>query len=404
MPALELAPTPPANALLSAAQLTASESYYPLRLCWCADCHHAQLIDVVDPEILFGDYRYRSGISPVFVEHLAAMSGELIRSSPEEHPFVVEIGSNDGTLLDLFKRRGANVLGVEPSKRMADFANEKSLSTLNAFFGSECAAAIRDTHGPADLICANNVLAHIDDLRDVFLGIQSLLSENGQVVFEVSYLVDVIEQGLFDTIYHEHLSYHSVGPMKQFLESVGLELIAVKRVKTQGGSIRFYAQSTAANGVIERSVEELMRHESSLGLASLQPFESLSERISSAGTALRERIDHYKKANKSIAGFGAPAKLTTLMHEFGLTGDDIAFVVEENKFKEGLYTPGTHIPIRPTEDLDKHGADVVVVFAWNFAQNIISRCRHLVDRGVTFLIPLPELTEVDHHNIDEFLT
>ena len=400
---IELQPTPPANAFLAVEMLEKEEYRYPLRLCVCMSCHHAQLIDIVDPEVLFGDYRYMSGISPVFVKHLSILATELIGSSSKSAPFVVEIGSNDGTLIDFFKKCGASVLGVEPSERLANYAIENGRPTINTFFGSKCATSIVEKFGLADIVCANNVLAHIDDLQDVFSGVKLLLDDDGIFVFEVAYLVDLVERGLFDTIYHEHLSYHSVTPMQRFVETFGLRLFAAKRINTQGGSIRFYIEHETGTRPIDGSVEELVSLETQLGLDGLQPYDELAGRISSAGSALRERIDHYRNNNKRIAGFGAPAKLTTLLHEFRISGDSIAFVAEDNEFKVGLFTPGLHVPIHGPESLYEQDIDIVVVFAWNFAASIIERHRTLTDRGVVFVIPLPNLIEVNRDNVDTYL-
>ncbi len=402
--ALELQATPPANALLSKDLLSQKEYFYPLRVSVCGDCHHAQLIDVINPNVLFGDYRYRSGISPMFVSHLSDLASELLQCSNVSAPFVVEIGSNDGTLIEVLTKLGARTLGVEPSSRLARYANDRNRETMNAFFGSESAADIRQLHGPADIICANNVLAHIDNLRDVFSGISSLLSDGGLFVFEVSYLVDVLKKGLFDTIYHEHLSYHSVMPMQRFLQTFGLKLFAAKKVDTQGGSIRFYVEHESGDRPVEQSVGDLAAAEAQMGLECLQPYRDLMAHISATGSAFRDRLHQYRMERKSIAGFGAPAKITTLLHEFRISGDDFAFIAEENEFKKNLYTPGTHIEIRGPDSLYGAGIDIVVIFAWNFAPNIIKRHRALLDEGVIFIIPLPSLIEVNRDNIDAYLS
>ena len=306
--AFRLEPTPPANAYLKKAELGTPEARFPLDLYVCRSCHHAQLLDIVDPSVMFRHYAYVSGTSQVFVQHLQELRDEVLGRCLNKTPFMVEIGSNDGTLLKLFKDAGVKVLGVEPADNLAAFANENDRPTLNAFFNSATAEAVRAKDGPAHIICANNVLAHIDALTDVFAGIKDLMSEDGLCVFEVSYLVDVIEKGLFDTIYHEHVSYHAVGPVIGFLARAGLELFAAQRVSTQGGSIRFFVQHTGGPYKHDGSVEKLLSYEQTIGLDTLAPFKALAERIERSSEALRSKIKTVKSQGARVGGFGAPAR------------------------------------------------------------------------------------------------
>jgi len=321
----------------------------------------------------------------------------------EQSPFMVEIGSNDGTLLKLFQDKSVKVLGVEPAENLAAFANQAGLPTLNSFFNSETAQAIRDENGPAHIICANNVLAHIDPLADVFGGIKVLMHPAGLCAFEVSYLVDVVEKGLFDTIYHEHVSYHSVGPMIGFLKAAGLELFAAERISTQGGSIRFFVQHAGGPYAHDGSVEKLLAIETALSLDTLAPFQALAERIALSSRALRDKLNGVKAAGARVGGYGAPAKVTTLMHHFELGAADVEFLAEDNALKQGLYTPGKHVPIVDIAPIYADAPAYVVIFAWNFARPIVEKHRAFVDKGGRFLIPLPELREIDASNIDHYL-
>ncbi len=401
--AFRLKPTPPANAYLQKDELGTPEPCFPLDLYVCRACHHAQLLDIVDPSVMFRHYAYVSGTSSVFVQHLKELRDDVLGRCLNKSPFMVEIGSNDGTLLKLFKERGVKVLGVEPADNLAAFANENGRPTLNAFFNSDTAAAVRAKDGPAHIICANNVLAHIDALSDVFGGIKDLMDKDGLCVFEVSYLVDVIEKGLFDTIYHEHVSYHSVGPVIGFLARAGLELFAAQRISTQGGSIRFFVQH--ANGPYKHdgSVEQLLGYEQELGLGTLSPFNALAARIERSSEALRAKIKDSKSKGARVGGYGAPAKVTTLMHHFGLGADDVEFLADDNPLKQGLYTPGKHVPIVDTSAISRNAPDYVVIFAWNFARSIVETHRAFVDKGGKFVIPLPSLVEVSSANIDQYL-
>ncbi len=401
--AFRLQPTPPANAYVGRDELNAAEPGYPLDLYVCRSCHHAQLLDIVDPEVLFRHYAYVSGTSPVMVKHLQDMCETVRARCLNKAPFVVEIGSNDGTLLQAFIDKGVKALGVEPAENLAAAANTAGRPTRADFFNADTAKAVRAEHGPAHIICANNVLAHIDALGDVFAGIKALMAADGLCAFEVSYLVDVIEHGLFDTIYHEHVSYHSVGPMIPFLARAGLELFAAERIPTQGGSIRFFVQHKGGPYKADGSVEQRLATEAALGLGTLAPFEALAGRIAASSAALRTKLATVKANGARVGGYGAPAKITTLMHHFELSADDVEFLAEDNPLKVGLYTPGKHVPIVGTTSLTDSPPGYVVVFAWNFARSIIARHRKFVENGGRFIVPLPALLDVGAENIDQYL-
>lgn len=401
--AFRLKPTPPANAYVGPDERNRPEPSFPLDLYVCRSCRHAQLLDIVDPAVLFRHYVYVSGTSPVMVTHLSDMCETVRARCLNPSPFMVEIGSNDGTLLQAFIDRGLKVLGVEPAENLAAAANAAGRATRADFFNAATAVAVRAEHGPAHIICANNVLAHIDGLGDVFAGIKTLMAPDGLCVFEVSYLVDVIENGLFDTIYHEHVSYHSVGPMIPFLARAGLELFAAERIPTQGGSIRFFVQHKGGPYLPDGSVKELLATETALGLETIAPFEALAGRIAASSAALRNKLAEVKAKGARVAGYGAPAKVTTLMHHFELGAGDVDFLAEDNPLKVGLYTPGKHVPIVGTDPLYDNPPGYVVVFAWNFARSIIERHRRFVAHGGRFIVPLPTLLDVGAENIDQYL-
>ena len=401
--AFRLKPTPPANAYVGQDELDVPEPAFPLDLYVCRSCHHAQLLDIVDPVVLFRHYAYVSGTSPVMVKHLKDMCETVRARCLNKAPFVVEIGSNDGTLLQAFIDKGIKALGIEPAENLAAAANAAGRPTRADFFNTETAKAVRAEHGPAHIICANNVLAHVDALGDVFAGIKALMAPDGLCAFEVSYLVDVVKHGLFDTIYHEHVSYHSVGPMIGFLARAGLELFAAQRIPTQGGSIRFFVQHKDGPYKTDGSVEECLEIEAALSLGTLAPFEALAGRIATSSAALRTKLAAVKANGLRIGGYGAPAKITTLMHHFELGATDIEFLAEDNPLKVGLYTPGKHVPIVGTGPLVDNPPDYVVVFAWNFARSIIARHRKFVDDGGRFIVPLPALLDVGPENIDQYL-
>ena len=270
---LKLQSTPPANEFITKDQLNIDQNIFPLELYFCNSCNHIQLLDVVNPSILFEDYVYVSGTSPVFVNHFKEYANNIIeRFNPDKNFLVIDIGSNDGTLLKFFKNNKFQFLGIDPAKNISSNATKNGIETITNFFTSELANKIKKKYKQASIITANNVFAHADNLEDILLGIKNLLSSDGIFIFEVSYLVDVLEKNLFDTIYHEHLSYHSVEPLKSFFLENGLEMISAERINTHGGSIRVYVQQNNARIKNDGTVEKLIEYENLIGLNDKKTF------------------------------------------------------------------------------------------------------------------------------------
>ena len=389
---LSLVPTPAANAFLRADDLGGSEPVFPLDLHLCRGCGHTQLLDVVDPDYLFKDYVYVSGTSPVFVEHFRKYAEEMVRVhlgavSGKYRPLVVDIGSNDGTLLKFFKEAGYRVIGVDPAREIAIRTAEIGVPTVVEFFKPEIAEWVKARFGPAELVTANNVFAHVDDLGEFVEGVKVLLSPTGLFVLEVSYLGDMIEKTLFDLVYHEHLSYHAVTPLARFFHDRGLELSNVERVDTHGGSVRCFVRRIGHSRGIDDSVQRTMVEEMIAGLGTPDTFRMFGERIE----GLKRRFNDLLVASPHpIVGYGAPGKSTTLLHQFGVTEKDIDFIVDDNPRKWNLYTPGTHIPILHPARLYERDVGSVVIFAWNFADSVIERFKPFLERGVRFIVPMPE--------------
>lgn len=389
---LALTPTPPANAFVPQDRRDQPQAEYPLDLWFCRTCAHLQLLDVVDPRELFETYVYVSGTSPVFVEHFrqyAAYMADSYGLKPDA--LVVEIGSNDGTLLSAFAGHGLRVLGVDPAKELARRATEAGIETLAQFFTPETAAAIRASHGPASCIAANNVLAHIDDLGAVMDGVAALLADDGVLVFEVSYLLDVYEKTLFDTIYHEHLDYHSVLPLQSFLARHDLELIDAQRVGTHGGSLRAVAQRRGGPHAVRPGVDELIALERAAGLHDEQTFRAFGQKIDRLGAELKSLVRGLKADGKRIAGYGAPAKATTLLYHFGLGPDELDYIVDDSPLKQGLFSPGQHIPVLSSSELQVRPPDYLLILAWNFAEAIMANNADFARNGGHFIVPVPNL-------------
>lgn len=332
---IRLKPTPLANEYVS--KPTAQE-LYPLSLMQCTSCSHVQLGEVVDPMVLYSDYRYKSGISGAFVKHLHDLAKELNPGG-----FVIEIGSNDGTLLREFSRLGNSVMGIDPA------ASHPDLPQIQDCFSDDLAFEIGMFNPPAAVIVALNVLAHIDDLRGVMKGVRRLLADNGLFVFEVQYLGDLVSRNHWDMIYHEHLDYHHIRPLYEFLSSEGLYIHDVKHVNTQGGSIRIYARKSPSDWVCPE------------------------EDIDISGFI--ERLENLKNPLAgvcgTIAGYGAPAKATTFMYQ---TGARVDFIVDDTPAKQGMFMPGLNIPIISPDELQTRKHDFVFPLAWNFAEEL--RAKH----------------------------
>jgi len=400
---LELTPTPPANEYMSSSAASISDNRFPLGLWGCTSCGHVQLPVVVDPERLFRDYKYVSGTSPSFVDHFRRYAGSIIQElGIPRGSRVVDVGSNDGTFLRFFQEAGMDVLGIDPAVDIARKATNSGIKTVSEFFNSSLSRRLAEQWGPAALITANNVFAHTDDRKSLAYAVRDLMASDGVFVFEVQYLVDMCRGGLFDMVYHEHLSYHHIGPLVPFLEFVGLHLFDVERVPTHGGSIRCFADS--GSRPISHRVDELRKMEHSMNLVvpgwpgeecdGIDPVVEMRIRIEGLKDILLSKLRAIKEAGGRIAAYGAPAKATTLVHHFGLVEGFLDYVVDDNPLKQGRFIPGTGIPICEPDRLKSDVPEYLLILAWNFAEQITVKCCSFLEKGGKILIPLPEFKEI----------
>ena len=389
--AMSLTPTPPGNDFLTKEELGRDEPVYPLDLYFCEACHHIQLGHVVDPKILYQkNYSYVSATSAYFVNHLKHYAKDMVeRFDLKPGDLAVDIGSNDGTCLSFFKDKGMKVVGVDPATEIAGKATENGIDTIADFFGYRLAIELRKKYGTAKYITSHNACAHIDNLFDVVKGVEHWLDVDGVFVLEVGYFVDVYSNTWFDTVYHEHVDYHTVAPFEKLFNRVGMELISVERISPQGGSIRVMAQKKG--GIIKRddSVDELIALEAKLGLNKAETLHKLNHKISQVRDKLHNLIHSLKADGKSIAGFGAPTKATTLMAHFGLDATVLDFIVDDNPLKQGLFTPITHIPVLSADALYKMKPDYVLILAWNFAEPIMQMHKKYSEQVGQFILPMP---------------
>lgn len=390
--AMSLTPTPPGNDFLSKNELGRKEEVYPLDLYFCKDCFHIQLGHVVDPKILYQkNYTYVSSTSAHFVNHLANYAKDMVkRFNLKLDSLVVDIGSNDGTCLSFFKSQGMNVLGVDPATEVVEIANKNNINTECDFFSFELAVELQKKYGNADFVTSHNACAHIDNLIDIVQGVEHLLKNDGVFVLEVGYFLDVYNNTWFDTIYHEHLDFHTVAPFEKLFSRVGMELISVERIAPQGGSIRVMAQKKCGKFNRDTSVDLLIEYEKKLELNKLQTIFNFEKKINLVRSNLQKLLHKLKRDGKTIAGFGAPTKATTLMNHFGIDEKIMDFIVDENPLKQGLYTPLSHIPVLPAKEIYNMKPDFVLILAWNFAEPIIKNHIKYAEEIGDFIIPMPE--------------
>lgn len=387
---LSLGPTPPANAFLDSPDEIRDERWFPLDVHFCPSCSLVQLLDVIDPDVLFGDYPYLSGTSDTIARHNRDLARRLTdRLDLGADDLVVEVGSNDGSLLRCFLEVGTRVLGIEPASNVAELARERGVDTLERFFGPETAREVRDERGPARVVAANNVLAHVDDTPGFLDGVRTLLHPDGVAVVEVPYLVDLVDRVEYDTVYHEHLCYFSVKALAGLAERAGLRLADVERIPVHGGSLRLHLRPGDADGhgaVVERMIEE----EREAGLHEADAYLEFSRRVEENRRRLRGLLAEIRSDGHSVAAYGAAAKGNTLLNFCGIDTDMIDYVVDLNPLKVGKLTPGTHIPVRSVETIERDRPDYVLLLAWNFAPEILRQQEEYREHGGRFIRPIPE--------------
>ena len=388
---IPLAPTPVADDYVPAERLDEVQETCPLDLYLCRRCGHLQLLYVVDPELLFGNYLFETSTSLGLVEHYRRFADDVLDwLNPPPGALAVEIGSNEGSLLRCFQSRGMKALGVDPARDIARRATESGVETLPTFFTTELARQIKLDHGPATLIAANNVFAHADDLADMAEGVRELLAPDGVFVFEVAYLVDVIQKGSVDNFYHEHLSNHRVEPLQLFLKRHGLELTNIQRMDTKGGSLRGQASLANGHSKVSPQIASLIELETTLGLDGVGPYQEFAARIDGTKRDMRQLLLGLKQQGKTLAGYGASPSVTTLLYHFDIAGL-ISFLVDDNPLKHNLYSPGHHIPVFPSQAIYESKPDYVVILAWLYSGRIIENNRAYLDQGGHFIVPLPEV-------------
>lgn len=363
---------------------------YPVDVYMCADCGHVQHLDVIDPKVLWNSYTYYSGDAKGMPEHFLQMADKIIKKSqPPAGSLVIDIGSNDGSLLKPFKASGYRVLGIDPATEVAKRANESGILTIPSLMTHDLAEKIHDEHGPANVICAFNVFAHADDLGEMVDCVRTMLAPDGLFFFEAQYLLDIIDGVLIATIFHEHMSHHSVTPLIQFLDRHGLELIAADRARIQHGSLIGTVQLKSGSRPVEDSVKQLVALEAGRHLGEIQTLRDFDAKAKQLRDRTAALVARWKEEGKTIAGYGAARSGPTLIAQMGLAGA-IDFIVDDHPQKVGKYETGDGIPVVPTAQLIQRMPNYTVILAWVHSQKIIETNREYLDKGGYFVVLCPK--------------
>jgi len=388
---LDLGATALANQFLAADKINGSEPKYPLRVGFCHACGHVQLTRSVPPREMFENYLYISSASDTLKNHLWELSDLLVeRYRLGSGDLVIDIGCNDGTLLRGFQRHGVRPLGIDPAQNLAAFTDGSGIERCTELFTAAAAEEIVARWGHASLISATNTFPHIQDPADFVNGIKTVLKPGGVFVIEMHYLLDMIEQVAFDTIYHEHVSYWALGPMKRFFAEHGMTVVDAERVPLHHGQLRVHVQRQG-EGRVRPGVDQVLANERAAGLGELATYQRFAARAHRIKRDLRETLNALAQKGERVAGYGAPAKGNTLLGFLEIGPELLPYIADRSPLKQGLYTPGTHIPVVAPERLLADQPDYILLLAWNFAEEIVAQQAEYRKRGGKFMVPVPEV-------------
>jgi hypothetical protein len=389
---VDLGMSPPCESYLSAEQLDQGEVFYPLHVRVCSECLLVQLPAYIPAEDIFSHYAYFSSYSDSWVAHAKRyVDSAVSRLGLTSDSFVVEVASNDGYLMQHVVGRGIRGLGIEPASNVAEVAVDRGIPTEVLFLGEEVGSKIASEYGPADLVVANNVFAHVPDIVDFAKGLRALVADDGYVSIEIPHLQRLIDGRLYDTIYHEHYSYLSLLTTQRVLAAAGLTVVDVEELPTHGGSLRTWSRPAEAASEPSSAIADVLAAEAAASLNTLAGHMGFAGEVSRARNDLVEFLVDRSREGARVAGYGAPGKGNTLLNHAGVRSDLLAFTVDRNPFKHGKYLPGTHIPIHPVERLAEQRPDYVLILPWNLKEEISAQLAYVREWGGQLVVPLPEL-------------
>ena len=389
---LDLGSTALANKFPSSEDLSRPEPRFPLRVGFCHGCGHVQLVERVPPTAMFTDYLYVSSASDTLRAHFDDLAATLtFRHGLADGGLIIDIGCNDASLLCCFRDRGARTLGVDPAENLAEYSRDTGIDRYQGFFGADTAAEIADRWGRAALVTATNTFPHIPDLSGFVAGLDAVLAAGGAFVLEAHYLVDLLDQLAFDTVYHEHVSYWALGPMMRLFADHGMEVVRAERLPIHHGQLRATVMRLG-EGDVDRSVDEVLAAERQLGIDRFDTWGAFAGRVGRLKAEVMGCLNGLKADGRRLAGYGAPAKGSTLLEFFGIGPDLLDFIADRSPLKQGRFTPGSHIPIvAPERLLEDPSPDHVLLLAWNFEDEILAQQAEFRRRGGRFILPVPEV-------------
>ncbi|WP_048109280.1 class I SAM-dependent methyltransferase [Nitrosarchaeum koreense] len=390
---INLGMSPLSNSYLNAEQINKKESFYPLHVFVCDNCLLVQLEEFESPQNIFTNYAYFSSYSKTWLEHAQEYVNMMItRFGFDEKSQVIEIASNDGYLLQYFKEKKIPILGIEPAVNVGEVAEKKGIPTIFKFFGTETAKELVSLDKKADLLLGNNVLAHVPNLNDFVKGLKILLKPNGVITMEFPHLLKLIQQKQFDTIYHEHFSYFSFLVVQKIFASHQLTIFDVEEIPTHGGSLRVYAKHEENQKFkISENIAKLIKKEHEFGIDKMEVYSNFQKTIELLKQQICKFFSTIKNENKTIVGYGAPAKGNTLLNYCKIGNDVINYTVDKNPYKQGLFLPGTHIPILDLEKIRVTKPDYVLILPWNLKDEIIQQINFIREWGGKFVTVIPEV-------------
>jgi SAM-dependent methyltransferase len=390
---VDLGMSPRCESYVTFDQLNQMEPFYPLHVRVCDQCFCVQLEEYVNPGHIFTEYAYYSSYSDSWLQHASRYTDMMIRRLHlGGQSLVVEVGSNDGYLLQYFVQKNIPALGIEPAANVAKAAFDRGVQTLVEFFGIQCAHKLATARQHADLIIANNVLAQVPELNDFVEGLRILLKPQGVVTVEFPHLMRLMAENQFDTIYHEHFSYFGFITLEKIFAAHGLKLFDVEELPTHGGSLRIYACLVDDESKpVGWRVIDLRRKEEEAGFTRLETYMGFTEKVKETKRAILDFLIHAKRQGKFVAGYGAPGKGNTLLNYCGIRTDFIDYTVDRNPYKQGKYTPGTHIPIYPPDRIKETKPDYVFILPWNLKGEVIENLAYVREWGAKFIVPIPEV-------------